>query len=580
MGSLLDIAEIAALLFVAYIVGWLAGYWLHRLAARTPRPEVIPAERMAAAKREPSAEDALVRAPVVVPVSAAAPPPHVVATATQIEPVRAVAVPGNAMPAEAKPMATIEPPPSPQISAIETLKALSTAIPLVPVEATAEETIVEPVVVAPEPPEAMEAEDTPEPIPAEADPLAEETEPAGDAEPAVAGLAEAEPEPEPEFQFELAEIVADPESPAEAVGAQLEPPPATIDNVLEPAPPVEEAAPEAVALVPEPEPVAPPPPPKPASAPGVPWAGALKGHEARKFEPPAKPVASTRKPATVAAATVTHAAPPPAAREPIAPIVIAEETATPIAGLAAETLAGLDVALLATIAAELKVKRTPPAEAPSEIIQPIPALHRASEAAPAPIEPGTAPQATAAPAAPAAIPQADTAPAPSATEPVPPPAQPAPVPVSFDEGAAMRAIEGGWSRRAARALPDTPEMTDVSAAVSAAQVAVEQVLARNGVSTTEPETRAQAAFGKPVGLPQPRDGRRDNLKRIDGLGPLDESTLNNLGIYHYDQIAKWDEREVLWLENHVFAVGRIGRESWQDQARELIADREATRALR
>lgn len=144
----------------------------------------------------------------------------------------------------------------------------------------------------------------------------------------------------------------------------------------------------------------------------------------------------------------------------------------------------------------------------------------------------------------------------------------------------MRAIEGGWSRRDVRALGDAPEMTDVSAAVSAAQVAVEQVLARNGVDAAEPESRAQASFGKPAGLPQPRDGRRDSLKRIDGLGPLDEVTLNNLGIYHFDQIAKWTEREVLWLENHAFAVGRIAREDWQDQARELIAERDATRALR
>ena len=123
-------------------------------------------------------------------------------------------------------------------------------------------------------------------------------------------------------------------------------------------------------------------------------------------------------------------------------------------------------------------------------------------------------------------------------------------------------------------------MTNVSAAVSAAQMAVEQVLARNGVDAAEPESRAQAAFGKPRGLPHPRPGGRDNLKQINGLGPLDESTLNNMGIYHFDQIATWDQKEVLWLENHAFAVGRIGREAWQDQARELLAERDATRALR
>ena len=82
-------------------------------------------------------------------------------------------------------------------------------------------------------------------------------------------------------------------------------------------------------------------------------------------------------------------------------------------------------------------------------------------------------------------------------------------------------------------------------------------------------------------MTKPRDGGRHDLKQINGLGPLDESTLNNLGIFHLDQIAAWDEREVLWLENHAFARGRIGRERWQDQARELQASGgETVRAAR
>ncbi|HZY67728.1 MAG TPA: hypothetical protein VFE52_04030, partial [Devosia sp.] len=46
--------------------------------------------------------------------------------------------------------------------------------------------------------------------------------------------------------------------------------------------------------------------------------------------------------------------------------------------------------------------------------------------------------------------------------------QPAPM-EEIDEAAAMRAIEGGWSRVQARALPDEPELSDVGAAVAAAQ---------------------------------------------------------------------------------------------------------------
>jgi NADH-quinone oxidoreductase subunit E len=181
-----------------------------------------------------------------------------------------------------------------------------------------------------------------------------------------------------------------------------------------------------------------------------------------------------------------------------------------------------------------------------------------------------------------AEPQPSTEPAPVAVAAQPEPQPPAePAHVVFAEGAAMRAVEGGWSRRDARALPDAPELTDVSAAVSAAQLAVEQVLTLNGLDLNEAEARAQASFGKPRGLGKPRDGGRDDLKQINGLGPLDESTLNNLGIFHLDQIANWDEREVLWLENHAFARGRIGRETWQAQARDLLAGAgDAARATR
>jgi predicted flap endonuclease-1-like 5' DNA nuclease len=148
-------------------------------------------------------------------------------------------------------------------------------------------------------------------------------------------------------------------------------------------------------------------------------------------------------------------------------------------------------------------------------------------------------------------------------EPVMPPPPPPPPPAAkpLDEDAAMRAIEGGWSRVKTRAMSDA---SDVGAAVAAAQSAVEQVLAKAGI-----DADASRQSARPKGIPRPRNGRKDDLKQITGLGALDESTLNNLGVYHFDQIAGWTEAQVLWMENHVFARGRIGHESWQQQARDL-----------
>ncbi len=135
------------------------------------------------------------------------------------------------------------------------------------------------------------------------------------------------------------------------------------------------------------------------------------------------------------------------------------------------------------------------------------------------------------------------------------------------EDDAMRAIEGGWSGRR-RGRADQPELIDVSSAVAAAQSAVAQVLAQTGESARDDQ-------GKPQGLPRARGGARDDLLLISGLSPLDESTLNNLGVFHFDQIAAWSDAEVLWLENHAFARDRIGREDWQRQARTLSNQRPA-----
>jgi predicted flap endonuclease-1-like 5' DNA nuclease len=143
-----------------------------------------------------------------------------------------------------------------------------------------------------------------------------------------------------------------------------------------------------------------------------------------------------------------------------------------------------------------------------------------------------------------------------------------------DDAEAMRSIEAIGNPSVAAPV------ADAQAAVNAAQAAVEQMLARSIINPPRPEGDVQGAQGKPAGLPRPRDGVRDDLRRIAGIGPLDVNVLNNLGIFHFDQIAALTEREVLWLENHAFQAGRIGREGWQEQASTLAeGGRERLRTL-
>lgn len=84
-----------------------------------------------------------------------------------------------------------------------------------------------------------------------------------------------------------------------------------------------------------------------------------------------------------------------------------------------------------------------------------------------------------------------------------------------------------------------------------------------GENTGKPEA------GKPEALSAPRSGGKDDLKKIKGVGPKLENTLNGLGIYHFDQIAKWKRAEIDWVDDYLSFKGRIERDAWISQAKKF-----------
>jgi predicted flap endonuclease-1-like 5' DNA nuclease len=75
---------------------------------------------------------------------------------------------------------------------------------------------------------------------------------------------------------------------------------------------------------------------------------------------------------------------------------------------------------------------------------------------------------------------------------------------------------------------------------------------------------------KPELLTEAKDGKADDLKEISGVGLKLEKVLNDLGVYHFAQIASWSEKELNWIDNHLVAFkGRAKREKWVEQAKVL-----------
>lgn len=83
-------------------------------------------------------------------------------------------------------------------------------------------------------------------------------------------------------------------------------------------------------------------------------------------------------------------------------------------------------------------------------------------------------------------------------------------------------------------------------------------------------------FGVRREAPRPDDeigfrapGYQDNLTLIDGIGATLEGRLNALGITSFRQIAELTENDIARVNEVLRFKGRIKRENWVAQAREL-----------
>jgi predicted flap endonuclease-1-like 5' DNA nuclease len=85
-----------------------------------------------------------------------------------------------------------------------------------------------------------------------------------------------------------------------------------------------------------------------------------------------------------------------------------------------------------------------------------------------------------------------------------------------------------------------------------------------------PETAPASDGEKPaILLAKARPEGKDDLKLISGVGPKLEETLNDLGVYHFDQVAKFDQADIEWVDARLRFKGRIERDDWMTQARVL-----------
>jgi predicted flap endonuclease-1-like 5' DNA nuclease len=66
------------------------------------------------------------------------------------------------------------------------------------------------------------------------------------------------------------------------------------------------------------------------------------------------------------------------------------------------------------------------------------------------------------------------------------------------------------------------------------------------------------------------DGRKDDLKKVKGIGPVYEGKLNEFGIFTFEQIGKLNAEARDAIEDLTGFPGRVEREAWVAQAKVLM----------
>jgi len=138
---------------------------------------------------------------------------------------------------------------------------------------------------------------------------------------------------------------------------------------------------------------------------------------------------------------------------------------------------------------------------------------------------------------------------------------------AFDDRLAKaQAAKAEAAAKAAAAAAPAPAPAPAAPAAAQPVAAVSAPAPKKG----EPPVKTATAEDKPKGLAAPRGGKGDDLKLIWGVGPKLEAMLHAMGVFHFDQIAAWTDKELAWVDENLEGFyGRAGRDKWIDQSKKL-----------
>ncbi|UYV39121.1 50S ribosomal protein L21 [Rhodobacteraceae bacterium D3-12] len=120
------------------------------------------------------------------------------------------------------------------------------------------------------------------------------------------------------------------------------------------------------------------------------------------------------------------------------------------------------------------------------------------------------------------------------------------------------------------------DKSGVKAAVGAGSVAAVAVAAteakKPAKAAKKAEPKAEKKAEEKKAAPKKAaaaDAGADDLKQLSGVGPALEKKLHENGVTTFAQIAAWNADDIAAMDEKLSFKGRIEREGWVDQAKEL-----------
>lgn len=139
---------------------------------------------------------------------------------------------------------------------------------------------------------------------------------------------------------------------------------------------------------------------------------------------------------------------------------------------------------------------------------------------------------------------------------------------------ARAAVDGLERSQSSRGV----DMGEAVAPIVEPVVAAPEPVAETPVVEAPVETPAAPAADEQIEITMSEDkfiklegprGEQDDLKKVSGVGPVIEQKLNDMGIYHYWQIAAFTPEDISVVDDSLNFKGRIERDDWVKQAKEL-----------